>query len=576
MHVHAQKMPNSSKIKPNGSKAQSGKPVSALLMKLEGGNTKTDRQSSKTSRSSRASRSSKGGASLASKAATSLAPKDELGGARPSASIANIYGYNNDRHDDDDEESEAHDEEGEAEIGEGQSSFVAALRRGSASSKSESEQKLAQQLAQVKDYSDKDDKIQTLKERFGGSKRNLQPRMQRRSSNCSEQSYASSSMSQSEVSIDVMESSRLSQRSLQSRLSERSLQSEASLHMSHAQTLNNMSMSGAQRSSTSFNMSSNTLPAANFVKATGHKNNSAEKDQIIESLVWFSFHTPRTVLEDLISHEMELWRAQRRNSVRNLVNGAELMRDDASYSSMSDEGTPVGKNFSEAMMQMKGRKSVSDTINLPKCVERESALLFVDMSGFTKLSTMLDVESLSKVINSYFDMIVGEVIQYGGDILKFAGDAFFAEWKVVEDDDDEEGNRDNPLAHLNASLASINEFNWDDDDDIPKLSSCVLSAAKCGASIVKKFSDYQVTAAGAEKTMLNVHCGVGVGHLVGLHVGDFKEDQEEEGVELRREFLILGEPIDQVSFDSACFCCRYAMFRCQYIGSNPFAASVFL
>jgi class 3 adenylate cyclase len=209
-------------------------------------------------------------------------------------------------------------------------------------------------------------------------------------------------------------------------------------------------------------------------------------------------------------------------------------------------------------VQVKERKSAGDTIKLPKCVERESALLFVDMSGFTKLSTMLDVESLSKVINSYFDMIVGEVIQYGGDILKFAGDAFFAEWKVVKDDDNEEGNRDNPLAHLNASLASINEFNWDDDDDIPKLSSCVLSAAKCGASIVKKFSDYHVTAV-VEKTMLNVHCGVGVGHLSGLHVGDFKEDQEEEGVELRREFLILGEPIDQVSFDSACFCCQYTM-----------------
>jgi class 3 adenylate cyclase len=217
---------------------------------------------------------------------------------------------------------------------------------------------------------------------------------------------------------------------------------------------------------------------------------------------------------------------------------------------MSDEGAAAGKTFAEAMVQMKVRKSAGDTIKLPKCVERESALLFVDMSGFTKLSTMLDVESLSKVINSYFDMIVGEVIQYGGDILKFAGDAFFAEWKVVEDDDNEEGNRNNPLAHLNASLASINEFNWNDDDDIPKLSSCVLSAARCGASIVKKFSDYQVTAV-AEMTMLNVHCGVGVGRLVGLHVGDFKEDQEEEGVELRREFLILGEPIDQVSFDSA-------------------------
>jgi class 3 adenylate cyclase len=38
-------------------------------------------------------------------------------------------------------------------------------------------------------------------------------------------------------------------------------------------------------------------------------------------------------------------------------------------------------------------------ISLPKDVRRRSALLFVDMSGFTKLSTILDVESLSKVIN---------------------------------------------------------------------------------------------------------------------------------------------------------------------------------
>jgi class 3 adenylate cyclase len=546
MHAHAEKLP-----KPNGSKAHAGKPVSALLMKLEGNNTNTD-QSSKTSVSSRSSKSSRGGKSSISKGGTSLAPKDAHGGAMPT--IQSIYGYNAQRDDDDDddddeEESGANDKGGEAEAGEGKSSFMAALRRGSTSSKSESEQKLAQQLAQVKDYSDKDDKIQTLKEQFSGSKRSLRPRMQRRSSNCSEQSYSSASFSQdtlvSEVSLDVMESSRHSEMSLSSHALTSNAQAYNNMNMS------GMNMSGVQsRSSTSFNMSSNTLPVANNLKTSNHKKNAAEKDQIIESLVWFSFHTPRTVLEDLISHEMELWRSQRRSSVRNLLNGVGSVSDDGSCSSMSDEGAAAGKTFAEAMVQMKVRKSAGDTIKLPKCVERESALLFVDMSGFTKLSTMLDVESLSKVINSYFDMIVGEVIQYGGDILKFAGDAFFAEWKVVEDDDNEEGNRNNPLAHLNASLASINEFNWNDDDDIPKLSSCVLSAARCGASIVKKFSDYQVTAV-AEMTMLNVHCGVGVGRLVGLHVGDFKEDQEEEGVELRREFLILGEPIDQVSFDSA-------------------------
>lgn len=144
-------------------------------------------------------------------------------------------------------------------------------------------------------------------------------------------------------------------------------------------------------------------------------------------------------------------------------------------------------------------------------------------------------------------IIVSEVIQYGGDILKFAGDAFFAEWKVIEDEDDDGKGGSNPLADLNASLASINEFSC--GEDTPKLSTCALSAAKCAASIVEKFSDYQVmTATNTSEAMLNVHCGIGVGHLVGLHVGDFKEDQEEEGVELRREFLFLGSPIDQVCY----------------------------
>lgn len=176
-------------------------------------------------------------------------------------------------------------------------------------------------------------------------------------------------------------------------------------------------------------------------------------------------------------------------------------------------------------------------------------LKVVDMSGFTKLSTMLDVESLSKVINSYFDMIVSEVIAYGGDILKFAGDAFFAEWRVIEDSDESNGDeKANPLSDLNASLVFINEMACN-DCDVPPLTNCVMMAAKCGTAIVKKFSDYHVTTADSRNTseaMLNVHCGVGVGDMVGLHVGDYKEGVEEDSVELRREFLILGEPIDQV------------------------------
>merc|ERR1712183_485608 len=42
----------------------------------------------------------------------------------------------------------------------------------------------------------------------------------------------------------------------------------------------------------------------------------------------------------------------------------------------------------------------------------------------------------------------------------------------------------------------------------------------------------------SEEALLDVHCGLGVGQLATVHVGNF---------DVRREFLFLGSPIDQVS-----------------------------
>jgi class 3 adenylate cyclase len=367
---------------------------------------------------------------------------------------------------------------------------------------------------------------------------------------------------------------------------------------------------------------------------------AAKTDQIVESLVWFSFHTPRAVLEDLISNELDLYRLEQKQKKKKAAVGAATKKkakgkkaalsaknestkakdykmsylrmdddddddeDDDGNVGAAEESGDDGDNgshddsedmrttqqqqttthdvfdgdFSNSMKRLATATHGNKMMVVPKSVPRQSALLFVDMSGFTRLSTILDVESLSKVINSYFDMIVSEVIQYGGDILKFAGDAFFAEWKVQEDDADDDEDMDddntgvgsrngkvkrkkkknkNALAELNASLASISDLDF--DGSVPKLSLCVLSAARCGASIVKKFSDYHVMSAAkgggtsnatTTEAMLNVHCGVGVGSLIGLHVGDFREDpqqEDEQAVELRREFLVLGDPIEQVS-----------------------------
>ena len=367
-----------------------------------------------------------------------------------------------------------------------------------------------------------------------------------------------------------------------------------------------------------YNMSgTSTVLFGNIVKSDREKKRKSQikKDQIIESIVWFSFHIPRTVLEDLISHELEIWnrnlqisspgpgKSGARDTMKQLkrCESSDIDNDscssDVSVSSLSDDGAAVAvghsnnnnnnsnsninanhnntaaarsNNFTRSVVRREhsGITTVGyDTIRLPRAYERESAILFVDMSGFTKLSTILDVESLSKIINRYFDLIVSEVILYGGDILKFAGDAFFAEWRVADDSDinSETEKTSNPLSDLNASLASINEINMNDDDLLP-VTRCVMMAAKCASSIVKKFSDYQVN----DEAMLNVHCGVGVGQVVGLHVRDSKDGEDEDAEELRREFLLLGNPIDQVctfgcdfscdTTGSQCTCCAHPRF----------------
>ena len=423
--------------------------------------------------------------------------------------------------------------------------------------------------------------LQELKDSLQTKKKNLKPkpgRIERRSSITSVNSnYTASSAYSGMVQESINGSAYGDQSDFSMDLNELETM-EAALHGGKAPRRN----SAGTMTSEANGLIGDTMPVNNVVPGEAQDEVKRKKmDQLVESLVWFSFHTPRAVLEDLISHEIDVIvhkeQAKDGSSSKKSSSVAKKKKmkmtskglkpseddDDGSLSSLSDEGGNGGENydanFSEKVMRLQRHNFSEDPmIHLPKAVGRESALLFVDMSGFTKLSTMLDVESLSKVINSYFDMIVSEVLKYGGDVLKFAGDAFFAEWKVPRGQEAEAKSKKSALSQLNASLASMmnphdsfsdGEDYWDDDDAIPALSMCVARASKCAMSIVEKYSDYQVTSMSGNATdaMLNVHCGVGVGHLIGLHVGDYKEDQEEDGMELRREFLILGEPIDQVA-----------------------------
>ncbi len=88
--------------------------------------------------------------------------------------------------------------------------------------------------------------------------------------------------------------------------------------------------------------------------------------------------------------------------------------------------------------------------------------------------------------------------------------------------------------------------------NINTLSDCVYAAAVCGAMVVKKCADYPVyTESTSEKVAtLNVHCGLGVGRMGGVHVGNDHS---------RRLYLVIGNPIDQVS--EACDSARLGEIR---------------
>lgn len=56
----------------------------------------------------------------------------------------------------------------------------------------------------------------------------------------------------------------------------------------------------------------------------------------------------------------------------------------------------------------------------------EASVAFVDICGFTKISEKEAPDTVVKLLNSYFDVIVKEILAQGGTIDKFIGDAVMA------------------------------------------------------------------------------------------------------------------------------------------------------
>ena len=146
--------------------------------------------------------------------------------------------------------------------------------------------------------------------------------------------------------------------------------------------------------------------------------------------------------------------------------------------------------------------------NEPVAERFSAALLFADVSGFTKLTERLaaqgpaGTEHLTQVLNLYFGRIIDIVEHWGGDVVKFAGDALIALWPAHERNDD-------------------------------AIAAATASATTCALELQRELNNYSV----GEDLRLAMKVSVGAGTVSCAHLG---------GVYERWEFLLAGPPLEQV------------------------------
>src|SRR5574339_403506 len=150
-------------------------------------------------------------------------------------------------------------------------------------------------------------------------------------------------------------------------------------------------------------------------------------------------------------------------------------------------------------------------IESPVAEEFQAAILFADISGFTLLTERLaergptGVETLARILNEYFGQLTDIIHDYGGDVVKCAGDAVIAVWPIVPDLD------------LSASISRADQWQW------------TMRAAECAIEVRQRLTNYHV-----EDANLYLKLAIGIGRINTVHVG---------GVFNRWEFLMTGTPL---------------------------------
>lgn len=235
-------------------------------------------------------------------------------------------------------------------------------------------------------------------------------------------------------------------------------------------------------------------------------------------------------------------------------------------------------------------QGISSQLLAPSIRHFHGALLFVDISGFTRLSQKMDVDNLRKFINAYFTKLIDIVSKYEGEVIKFAGDAMYIIWqsKLYGQTTGKRGDTAFVVLCFTSYFDRIIIDNLDKEEQIQ---IAVKKASICASEIIQVCSNYKVelqgdpaassainlnltlpsklnrttsrkasfliaedalqqqadllnslSAAGDDILYLNVHCGLSVGMMSGIDIGS-------DG---RWEYFIVGPPLKEVAEAEEC------------------------
>lgn len=163
----------------------------------------------------------------------------------------------------------------------------------------------------------------------------------------------------------------------------------------------------------------------------------------------------------------------------------------------------------------------------PQTETFSAAVLFVDISGFTRLTQKLTqqgpagVEELTRVLKTYFGQLIDLIAAHGGEVFKFAGDGLLALWLRAE------------TAAPTAALAEA-----------------TLRAAQCGLAIQANLHNFPA----ADQILLTSHIGLSAGEVTLRCLG---------GAFGHWEFLLAGDPVAQATLA----CAKAESGQCRVAGS---------